>query len=347
MKADNETNWTRILQGYRNVDQRRSMIEVVLTIIPFTLLWVTMWASLSVTYWLTLLLALPTAGFLVRLFMIQHDCGHGSFFRRRIVNDWVGRFLGVLTLTPYDHWRESHAIHHATSGKLDHRGIGDIDLLTVTEYLSLSRWGRLRYRIYRHPAVMFGIGPAYLFLLQNRLPAGKLWAHPRGWVSAMTTNCAIIAAFLAVSWLVGVTPFLMVHLPVILVAASIGVWLFFIQHQFEETYWARKPVWNHQDAALQGSSHYVLPPWLQWMTANIGIHHVHHLCSGIPFYRLPTVLKDHPALEATGKLTILESFKCVKLALWDEAENRLISFAELRRRDEHRVDRRSTETLAH
>ncbi len=337
MQAENETataqNWTSILRGYRDVDHGRSLVEMALTLIPFVLLWVAMLASLQVSYGLTLLLAVPTAGFLVRLFMIQHDCGHGSFFRSRKINDWVGRCLGVLTLTPYSHWRESHAIHHATSGKLDQRGIGDIDTLTVAEYRGLSWWGRLRYRLYRHPAVMFGAGPAYVFLLQNRVPTGRFWSEPRAWASALGTNAGIAAAALGVIWFVGVTPFLMVHLPVTLLAASIGVWLFFVQHQFEDTYWDWKPEWNHHDAALHGSSHYVLPAWLQWMTANIGIHHVHHLCSAIPFYRLPTVLNEHPALADAGRLTLVDSLRCVRLTLWDEAERRLISFDDFRRQE--------------
>jgi omega-6 fatty acid desaturase (delta-12 desaturase) len=341
VQADNETataqNWTPILRGYRDADHARSLLEIALTLVPFVLLWLAMLASLQVSYLLTLVLALPTAGFLVRLFMIQHDCGHGSFFRSRIINDCVGRFLSVLTLTPYSHWRESHAIHHATSGKLDQRGIGDIDTLTVAEYRGLSRWGRLRYRLYRHPLVMFGVGPAYVFLLQNRVPSGRFWATRRAWVSALTTNLAIATASFGVMWLVGVVPFLLIHLPVTVLAASIGVWLFFVQHQFEDTYWDWKPDWSHHDAALHGSSHYVLPAWLQWMTANIGIHHVHHLSSGIPFYRLPAVLKDHPALAEAGRMTLMESLQCVKLTLWDEAERRLISFDEFRRREGQRA----------
>lgn len=339
--------WTPVLQGYRDVDPLRSLTEMALTFIPFVLLWLAMWASMSVSYGLTLLLAVPTAGFLVRLFMIQHDCGHGAFFRSRKANDWVGRCLGVLTLTPYDHWRESHAIHHATSGKLDQRGTGDINTLTVSEYLGLSRWGRLRYRLYRHPAVMFGIGPAYVFLLQNRIPGGKLLSQPRAWVSTLTTNAAIVVVCVAMSWLIGTANFLLIQLPVTLLAASIGVWLFFVQHQFEETYWAWKPGWNHHDAALLGSSYYVLPRWLQWMTANIGIHHVHHLCSSIPFYRLPKVLQDHPALGNAGKLTIVDSLQCVRLALWDEDEERLISFAELgSRTGNHRASEKVSQSAS-
>jgi omega-6 fatty acid desaturase (delta-12 desaturase) len=327
-----QSKWTTILQDYRHADPRRSIVEMLVTLIPFVLLFAGMLASLQVSYAMTLLLAVPTAGFLVRIFMIQHDCGHGSFFRSRQVNDWVGRILGVLTLTPYDDWRESHAIHHATSGNLDNRGIGDIDTLTVREYLGLSRWHRLRYRLYRNPVVMFGLGPAYLFLIKNRFPRGGFRTHRRAWIGTFVTNAAILCLVACFVWLVGIVPFLMVQIPVILLASSIGVWLFFVQHQFENTYWASKPNWTHQAAALNGSSYYVLPPILQWMSANIGIHHVHHLCSRIPFYRLPDVIRDYPALASASKLTIAESVKCVRLILWDEAQQRLISLQELRSR---------------
>ena len=321
--------WTAILQGYRQPNHARSTIEILITAVPFVLLWVLMWASLSVSYWLSLLIAVPAAGFLVRLFMIQHDCGHGAFFRNRLTNDWVGRVLGVVTLTPYDHWRESHAVHHATSGNLEHRGIGDIDTLTVREYLEMSRWRRLRYRLYRNPVVMFGVGPAYLFLLKNRLPVGGRRAGWRAWLSTAATNVAGALLFVGAMWLVGVGSFVLVHLPIMLLAASIGVWLFYVQHQFEDTFWAKNNAWTLQDAALHGSSHYDLPPALAWLTANIGIHHVHHLCSRIPFYRLPRVLRDHPDLLNGSRLTLLQSFRCVRLALWHEPQRRLISFREL------------------
>jgi omega-6 fatty acid desaturase (delta-12 desaturase) len=288
-----------------------------------------MWATLSFGYWLCLLLSVPAAGFLVRLFMIQHDCGHGSFFRHRAANDWVGRAIGVLTLTPYDVWRRSHAIHHAGSGNLERRGVGDIDTLTVREYLALPRWRQLGYRLYRNPLVMFGLGPAYLFLVQHRLPIGSMRGGLRLWLSAMATNAAIAFGIVTMMWLVGVTPFLLVHVPITLLAASIGVWLFYVQHQFEDTFWARGHAWTVHEAALYGSSHYDLPHVLRWFTANIGVHHVHHLCSRIPYYRLQNVLRDHPELGDVGRLTLWQSFRCVRLVLWDEQYRRLISFREL------------------
>src|SRR6478609_2797390 len=260
--------WTKILARYREPSRVRSVTELVITIVPLVLLWVLIWAALDFGYWFGLLLAVPAAGLLVRLFMIQHDCGHGAFFRHRLANDWVGRVLGVLTLTPYDFWRRTHAIHHASSGNLDQRGIGDIDTLTVREYLALSRWGRLRYRLYRHPLVMFGIGPAYLFILQHRLPVGLMRKGWQPWVSTIGTNLGIAAAAGALIWLLGIGPFLAVHIPIAVVGGTMGVWLFYVQHQFECTYWERKQAWSHADAALHGSSYYVLPRWLNWMTAN-------------------------------------------------------------------------------
>jgi omega-6 fatty acid desaturase (delta-12 desaturase) len=319
----------RGLAQYREPDHARSVIEIVITVVPLVLLWFTMWLSLGISYGLCLLLAVPAAGFLVRLFMIQHDCGHGAFFRHRGPNDWVGRAIGVLTLTPYDFWRRTHAMHHATSGNLERRGMGDVDTLTVQEYLSLSGWGRLRYRAYRHPFVLFGIGPAFLFFLQQRLPIGLLRGGWRPWFSAMATNVAIAVAAALMIWLVGVVPFLLVHLPIMLLGASVGVWLFYVQHQFEHTYWTHNEDWNLQDAALRGSSYYDLPGILRWFTANIGVHHAHHLCSRIPFYRLPAALRDYPELAQSGRLTLVQSFSCVRLVLWDETRRRLISFREL------------------
>jgi acyl-lipid omega-6 desaturase (Delta-12 desaturase) len=321
----------QILARYRAPNPTRSIVELVITAGPLILLWLLMWATLDLGYWLCLLLAVPAAGFLVRLFMIQHDCGHGAFFHRRFANDWVGRVIGVLTLTPYDFWRRAHAVHHATSGNLERRGTGDVDTLTVREYLALSQWGRLCYRVYRHPVIMFGLSPAYLFIVQHRLPVGLMRSGWRPWLSTSGTNVAIAALVATMIWLVGIGPFLLVHLPIMLLAASAGVWLFYIQHQFENTVWAHDEAWNLQEVALYGSSHYALPSPLRWFTANIGIHHIHHLCSRIPFYRLPLVLRDYPALDGIGRLTLLQSLSCVRLVLWDEGQKRLISFRELRR----------------
>ena len=316
------------LAPYRESSGARSLFELAVTAVPFLFIWFLTWAAVDAGYWIGLLLAVPAAGFLVRLFLIQHDCGHGSFFSSRLTNDWVGRILGVLTLTPYDYWRHSHALHHATSGNLDHRGIGDIDTLTVDEFQARTPLRQFLYRLYRHPIVMFGIGPAYLFLLRHRLPMGLMRNGWRPWVSAMATNAAIAILVAAAIWLVGIGPFLLVHLPITLLAAAIGVWLFYVQHQFEDTFWEHDGDWSFHEAALHGSSHYDLPPVLRWFTANIGVHHVHHLSSRIPYYRLPEVLRDRPELHKVGRLTLLDSLKSVRLVLWDEKKRRLVTFRE-------------------
>ncbi|HUD50120.1 fatty acid desaturase [Parvibaculum sp.] len=325
-------NWVKVLARYRDPSLSRSIGELAITTLPLVALWAGAWAAYYVGFWwLSLLIAIPAAGFLVRLFTIQHDCGHGSFFSHKLLNDWVGRVLGVLTMTPYDFWRRTHALHHASCGNLDRRGVGDIDTLTVREYLARSWWGRLKYRLYRNPVVLFIVGPAYMFLLQQRLPVGLMRSGWRPWISTQATNVAIVAIAAGLMWLIGVQAFLLVHLPIVMLAASIGVWLFYVQHQFEETFWAQNEGWSFHEAALYGSSYYDLPHVLRWFTANIGIHHVHHLCSRIPFYRLPRVLRDHPDLRDVGRMTLMESFKCVRLTLWDEEKERLVSFREAAR----------------
>jgi omega-6 fatty acid desaturase (delta-12 desaturase) len=323
-------DWAPILAPYRVPNNARSTLELAITAVPFLTIWILMWAALSMGHWVGLLLAVPAAGFLVRLFMIQHDCGHGSFFHRRRANEWVGRVIGVLTLTPYDFWRHSHALHHANSGNLDQRGFGDVDTLTVCEFLALPRWRQFQYRLYRHPIVMFGVGPAYLFILRHRLPVGLMRSNWQFWLSTMATNFAIAILAVSMVWLVGVRLFLLVQLPITILAGSIGVWLFYVQHQFEDTFWDHGESWSFHEAALHGSSHYDLPNVLRWFTANIGVHHVHHLSSRIPYYRLPRVLRDHPELVGIGRLTLLESLRCVRKVLWDERSRRLISFREVR-----------------
>lgn len=319
-------DWVRILARYKTPSPRRSAAEIAATLVPLLLLWAAMWMGLQVSYALSLALAPLAASFLVRLFLIQHDCSHGACFKRRAANDWVGRAIGVLTLTPYDYWRRTHAIHHATVGNLDQRGIGDVTTLTVAEYGAASGSARLLYRLYRHPLVMFGLGPTWLFLVQHRWPVGLTRAGWRPWASTMGTNAAagLVAGMLA--WWIGLVPLLLIQAPVLLIASTIGVWLFYVQHQFEETNWSAAPEWAHAEASLHGSSHYDLPAVLRWLTANIGLHHVHHLGSKIPFYRLPEVMRDHPELREVGRITLLQSLRCVPLVLWDEGSRRLVSF---------------------
>ena len=322
----------KILARYAAPDPKRSVFELLVTTVPFLLLWASMLFSLQfLGYWACLPLAVPAAGFLVRLFLIQHDCGHGSFFRRRRTNDALGRILGVLTLTPYAYWRRTHAVHHATSGNLDRRGTGDVGLLTVAEYRALPRWRRIAYRLSRNQIVLLALGPIYLFFLKHRLPVGLLRDGKEVWISAMCTNLAIAGVGAGMCLLVGVQPFLLIQVPITLLAASAGVWLFYIQHQFEDTYWARQGEWSFQAGAMHGSTHYDLPAVLRWFTAHIGIHHVHHLASRIPSYRLREALADHPELREVGRLTFRQSLGCFRLALWDEESRRLVAFRELRK----------------
>jgi omega-6 fatty acid desaturase (delta-12 desaturase) len=325
----------RALAAYREPKPVRSVVEIAITALPFAGLWALSWFVYAEGWWWALAVTTPAAAaFLVRLFMIQHDCGHGALFKNRLANDWIGRVIGVLTLTPYDYWRKTHAVHHGTSGNLDRRELGSIELLTVAEYERRSPWRRFLYRFYRHPAVLFLVGPAYMFILQHRLPIGLMKQGWRPWLSAMATNAAILAASALTMWATGVGAFFAVHLPILLIASGAGVWLFYVQHQFEATTWSREGEWNLQEAALHGSSHYDLPWLLRWFTANIGVHHVHHVNSRIPYYRLPEVLRDHPCLKAVGRVTLWQSLQCMRLALWDEASRRMISFhefAQLRR----------------
>lgn len=322
--------WSRRLSRYHHPSTARSVWEVVVTAVPFVGFWVLAAVAVTHGHWWGLILTVPAASFLLRLFVLQHDCGHGSLFRSRRANDWTGRALGVLTFTPYDYWRRTHAVHHASAGNLDRRGIGDVLTLTVAEYRALTRWGQFKYRLFRHPFVMFGVGPAYLFVCQHRLPVGLMRSGALPWISALGTNLGIVLPALGLIWLMGLWPFLLVQAPVTLMAATAGVWLFYVQHQFEETHWSPDEDWEFGHAALHGASNYELPMVLQWITGNIGIHHVHHLSARIPFYRLPQVLRDHPELAAIGRVTLLDSLRGVRLVLWDEGERRLVSFREAR-----------------
>jgi len=240
--------WVQILGPYRTPDISRSISELLVTAVPFVLLWALMWAALGVGYWLSLLLAFPTACFLMRLFMIQHDCGHGACFRRRATNDWVGRVIGVVTLTPYSFWLRAHALHHANAGNLDHRGSGDIITMTTDEYLAQTRFQRLVYRLYRNPFVMFGLIPTYVFVLHYRLPIGMMRLGRQPWLSTLGTNAAIAVVFALLVWLMGVGPFLLVEAPVVIISATIAVWFFYVQHQFEDTIWAHDGDWNFHEA---------------------------------------------------------------------------------------------------
>ena len=318
------------LKRFGTPETARSVGELAATLVPFFCAVLAMLFAFEAGNYLALALA-PVAGLLLlRVFIIQHDCGHGSFFASRSVNDRVGRVLGALTFTPYDCWKRSHALHHASTGNLDARGFGDVDTLTVREFLDRGRLRRMAYRIYRHPVVLFGIGPAYLFLLRHRLPVGLMKQGSKYWISAIATNLAtgalIAVLVVAFGWLAT----LLAVLPTILIAASAGVWLFYIQHQFEDAHWDGEADWSFHEAALFGSSHLDLPQPLRWFTGNIGIHHVHHLASRVPFYRLTEVLSAYPELRDLNRFSVGQSFKPIFLCLWDEEKRKLITFREAR-----------------
>jgi omega-6 fatty acid desaturase (delta-12 desaturase) len=319
------------LKPFTAPDTGRSLWELAITVGPFLAVMLVMLVAVNAGYMIALALA-PLAGLLLlRTFIIQHDCGHGAFLAKRGGNDWIGRALGVLTFTPYDCWRRSHTLHHASTGNLDARGFGDVDTLTVREFHNASPLQRALYRLYRHPAVLLGVGPAYLFLVRHRLPIGLMRAGAIYWVSALGTNLVTAAVLAAAIYAFGLATTALVVLPPLLIAASVGVWLFYVQHQFEEAHWDGGDKWSFHEAALHGSTHLDLPQPLRWFTANIGVHHVHHLASRIPFYRLGEVLEAFPELRDMNRYTIGQTISPLGLALWDEDSRRLVTFREAAR----------------
>jgi omega-6 fatty acid desaturase (delta-12 desaturase) len=325
-------DWNTLLAPYRRPETWRAIFQLADTALPLAVVWLAMLWSLSVSYWITLALAVPAALLVARMFMLQHDCGHGAFFKSQRVNNAVGFAIGVLTLVPYEYWRKTHAIHHATSGDLDHRGFGDIDTLTVREYLSRPRWKRLLYRLYRHPLVLLVVGPSWQFIVKHRFPADIPRAWKREWASVHWTNVALVAIVALMALTIGLDRFLLVQLPITLIAGSVGVYLFYVQHQYEDTYWRYREAWNYYAAGLEGSSHLVMPKPLQWFTANIGLHHIHHVASRIPNYHLQRCFDEVAEVRRVTTLTLRESVRTLRLTLWDEDERRLIGFRELRRR---------------
>lgn len=324
--------WARLLAPYAKPNNRKAIFQVATTAILFIATWLTMFWSLRISYWMTLALAFPAAGLITRLFIFQHDCGHGSFFSSRRANHVLGAMVGVLTLTPYAYWRRTHAMHHASAGDLDRRSFGDVDTWTVSEYRQRSWFSRFYYRIYRNPFVLLTIGPVYQFVIKHRVPWDTPREWRREWASVMWTNVAL-AGFIIAGWAtIGIKQFLLVQAPITLISGSLGVWLFYIQHQFEDTYWRDNKEWDFHRAGLEGSSFYDLPKVLHWFTGNIGYHHIHHLASRIPNYHLPRCFRDVPMMHHVTKLTILSSIRCAFLSLWDEDEQRLVSFRHLRRR---------------
>lgn len=319
-------SWDQILAPYKKADDRAALFQLLSTAALFAGAWWLMLRSLEGPYWLTLLLAVPTAGLSIRLFIFQHDCGHGSFFSSRRVNNAVGTVLGVITLNPYFYWRRTHAIHHATSGDLDRRELGDVRTLTVKEYLALPWHGRLGYRLYRNMAVMLLLGPFYQFVLKSRFPFDAPRSWKQEWRGILYTNLAL-AAIVAVAWqTIGLGRFLLIQGPITLISGAIGIWLFYVQHQFEDTYWEHHERWSFQTAGLVGSSFYDLPAVLNWFTGNICFHHIHHLSSLIPNYKLQACMRENPELQQVTRLTFWTSLRCARLKLWDEDGRKLVGF---------------------
>jgi omega-6 fatty acid desaturase (delta-12 desaturase) len=312
-------------------DTKRSIFQLVTTATAFiAFLAVMAWGSHD-HYWLTLLLAIPAAGLLVRLFIIQHDCGHSSFFRSRAANDFVGRALSVLTLTPYYSWKRGHAEHHATTGNLDRRGRGDVETLTVAEYQASSRLRKLAYRLFRNPLIMVLFGAPINFILLQRFPTGHELRDRHSRRSILSLDLALLVAVGLPCAVFGAGRVFGTYLPVMIMASWAGNWLFYVQHQYEEAHWERDCDWNFHEAAIVGSSYFKLPPILQWFSGNIGLHHVHHLCSRVPNYRLQACLDAAPELDGITKvITLRESLGCWRLALWDEHRGRLVGFRDLK-----------------
>ncbi len=328
-ETSNDLAWRQLLAPYKKASWSKALWQVVNSFVPFALLWVVMAKTINSSPWLALLLAIPTAFFFIRLFILQHDCGHFSFFPSRTANNLLGGLLGIVTLFPYGYWRRTHAIHHATNGNLDEREFGDVRTLTVREYEARTPRGKFLYRLYRNPFVLFAVGPFYQFVLKHRAPFDIPFSWKREWRSVLGTNLGIALVATGLSLLFGWTTVLKVHLPIVLVAGAMGVWLFYVQHQFEDTYWADKSEWDYYRAGSEGSSFYDLHPALHWLTGNIGFHHIHHLSSQIPNYRLAEAYRENPSLQNVTKLKLWESFSCARLKLWDEEKRKMITWKEM------------------
>ncbi|UCC52782.1 MAG: fatty acid desaturase [Anaerolineaceae bacterium] len=321
-------DWVDLVKPYKQPDTKKSVWQLGNTVTLLVLSWAAMYWSLAAGFWwVTLILAPITAGFCVRLFIIQHDCGHGSFFKSRKANDRLGTLTSIVTLTPYAHWRRRHAIHHANSGNSDESFIGDVPTLTVEEYLEKDIWGRLQYRLFRHPIILFIIVPFVLFFIVNRFPASTASKKERRGV--YWTNAAIAVLWTVLIVLFGWQAFLLVYLLVGWLAAIFGMWLFFVQHQFEDTYWERQEDWDFTLAGMQGSSYYKLPRVLQWFTGNIGFHHIHHLSPRIPNYKLEKCHDENPIFQNVQPITLRASLHASFLSLWDKKQKKLISFRQL------------------
>ena len=326
--GSNVAAWKAIVAKYQQPSLPRAIWQIVNTFVPYALLWYFMHLALPVSWWIVVPLAILAGGFLVRIFIIFHDCAHGSYFDSRRANDILGFNAGALTFTPYYHWRWEHNIHHATSGHLDKRGVGDIWTMTVQEYLEASRWKRFSYRLARNPVILFFVAPLFLFLIRQRFPASG--ANPRERMSVSWMNLAIVLIAAAMSWVFGLADYLIIQLIVVAVAGGAGVWLFYVQHQFEDVYWERGEDWDFTRAALEGSSFYKLPKILQWFSGNIGFHHIHHLSARIPNYNLERCHDADPLFQKVKPITLLTSLRSLGFRLFDEQRRKLVGFGHLR-----------------
>jgi omega-6 fatty acid desaturase (delta-12 desaturase) len=320
--------WREDLAPYAHARLGRSLLDLATSVVPYLALSYAMYLALGVSYLLVLLISIPAAGFLVRTFIIFHDCSHGSFLPSKRANAWMGVVLGLLVYSPFLRWRHDHAIHHATSGDLDRRGGGDVRTLTVTEYNALSGRSRLGYRLFRNPLVMFGIGPIFALLIGPRLVARD--ARPRMRRSVIWTNIALAVCVAGLCLLMGWKAFLLVQAPTVMLAGSAGIWLFYVQHQFEDAYWEDTSEWTYADAALRGSSYLKLPRMLQFFSGNIGLHHVHHLNARIPNYNLQRAHDENSIFDGVPVLSLKDGLHSVRLKLWDEDSGRLVTFAQAR-----------------
>jgi acyl-lipid omega-6 desaturase (Delta-12 desaturase) len=318
--------WHEALAPYARPRLSRSLLEIATSVVPYLALSVVIYATLDVSLLLTLALAIPTAGFLVRTFIVFHDCAHGSMLPTKRANAYLGAFLGLFVLSPFRRWRHDHAVHHATSGDLERRGVGDVLTLTVAEYRARSWRGRLAYRLIRNPLVMFGLGPVVAMVVGPRLVAGG--ARPRIRNSVLATDAALLAIVGGLCLLIGWQQFLLAWAPAALMAGSVGIWLFYVQHQFEDAYWQDAANWTYADAALCGSSYLRLPKLLQFFTGNIGLHHVHHLNARIPNYNLQAAHDDNPILHGVPTLSLWDGLRAVRLKLWDEKRGKLVTFGQ-------------------
>jgi len=320
--------WRQIIEKYREPSTARALWQLTNTFVPYVALWGLMYLSLWVSLWLVIPLAVLAGLFLVRIFIIFHDCGHGSFFRSQRANDVAGVIAGILTFTPYYQWRWEHAIHHSTTGHLDKRGVGDIWTMTVQEYLESSRWKRFAYVLARNPLVLFLLAPLYLFLIEQRFPALK--ASPRERHSVWWTNLALLLMAIGLAEIYGLASYLLMQLIAVGVAGAVGVWLFYMQHQFEDVYWERGDNWDYAAAALRGSSFYKLPAVLQWFSGNIGFHHIHHLSARIPNYNLQRCHEADPLFQQVKPMTFWSSLRSLQLRLWDEQQRKLVGYRRMR-----------------